>query len=141
MFKAIAPCDKNEWSTAPHHLLRVPARKVCDVGCNGLGNRMVQGVTAAVHEHDFQVPNDSLQPFAMIPERRHIVRRSVKHQQRHVDVTVPRANARHRRLVVPAPSAPADDGIEPEPVRTRAQMTWAQRLRHVFEASAPCSRP
>jgi hypothetical protein len=41
-------------------------------------------------------------------------------------------NARHRRLVVPAPPpAPADDA-ETTPSRPRASMTWTQRLRRVF---------
>jgi len=51
-------------------------------------------------------------------------------------------NARHRRLVVPSPTpAPARNGAEPQATPTRAQMTRAQRLRRVFEASASCSRP
>jgi len=52
-------------------------------------------------------------------------------------------NARHRRLVVPSPTtAPvSDDAAEPEPVRTRAQMSWAQRLRRVFDIDVSrCSR-
>jgi len=43
-------------------------------------------------------------------------------------------NARHRRLVVPAPApAPASEGVDQEATPTRAQMTWAQRLRRVFD--------
>ena len=43
-------------------------------------------------------------------------------------------NARHRRMVVPAPtSAPGNETGEPPEVPTRAQMSWAQRLRRVFE--------
>ena len=51
-------------------------------------------------------------------------------------------NARHRRLVVPAPtSAPAGDEGELTGVPTRAQMTWAQRLRRVFDLDVSrCSR-
>jgi hypothetical protein len=52
-------------------------------------------------------------------------------------------NARHRRLVVPAPKPTpvSADAAEPEPVRTRAQMTWAQRLQRVFEIDVSrCSR-
>jgi len=41
-------------------------------------------------------------------------------------------NARHRRRVVPAP-APASEGADPGATPTRAQMTWAQRLRRVFD--------
>jgi hypothetical protein len=42
-------------------------------------------------------------------------------------------NARHRRLVVPAPAPePAHDDAEVTGARTRAAMTWAQRLRRVF---------
>jgi hypothetical protein len=43
-------------------------------------------------------------------------------------------NARHRRLVVPGPApAPTSEGVERGATPTRAQMTWAQRLRRVFE--------
>ena len=43
-------------------------------------------------------------------------------------------NARHRRLVVPASTpTPLSDDTEPKAVSTRAQMTWAQRLRRVFK--------
>ena len=43
-------------------------------------------------------------------------------------------NARHRRLVVPAPApAPLSEAAEPGAMPTRAQMTWAQRLRRVFD--------
>jgi hypothetical protein len=51
-------------------------------------------------------------------------------------------NARHRRLVVPAlPCVPAGDDGEPTRVPTRAQMTWAQRLRRVFDIDiSRCTR-
>ena len=44
------------------------------------------------------------------------------------------ANARHRRLVVPAP-APAAGGADDEPVsaRGRTPMSWMQRLRYMFD--------
>ena len=43
-------------------------------------------------------------------------------------------NARHRRRVVPAPTAaPGSDAAEPTQVPTRAKMSWAQRLRRVFD--------
>ena len=43
-------------------------------------------------------------------------------------------NARRRRLVVPAPAPTSvGDGAEPGAVPTRALMTWAQRLRRVFD--------
>jgi hypothetical protein len=42
------------------------------------------------------------------------------------------ANARHRRLVVPAPTpAACDDEDTPAPMR--APMSWVQRLRYVFD--------
>ena len=42
-------------------------------------------------------------------------------------------NARHRRLVVPAPApAPAHDDAETTRSQTRSAMSWAQRLRRVF---------
>jgi hypothetical protein len=41
--------------------------------------------------------------------------------------------AHHRRLVVPAPGpARVSGGDEPEPVRTRARMSWSQRLHRVL---------
>ena len=47
-------------------------------------------------------------------------------------------NARHRRLVVPAP---ASEVAGPGAMPTRAQMTWAQRLRHVFDIDiSRCTR-
>jgi len=47
-------------------------------------------------------------------------------------------NARHRRLVVPAP---ASEGAERGATPTRAQMTWAQRLRRVFDIDlSRCAR-
>ena len=51
-------------------------------------------------------------------------------------------NARHRRLVVPAPApAPVSDGAEFQAVATRAQMGWAQRLRRVSDIDVSrCSR-
>ena len=43
-------------------------------------------------------------------------------------------NARHRRLVVPGPKpAPMSERAEPGAMPTRAQMSWAQRPRRVFE--------
>jgi len=49
-------------------------------------------------------------------------------------------NARHRRLVVPAP-APASEGADQEATPTRAQMTWAPRLRRVFDIDiSRCAR-
>ena len=42
-------------------------------------------------------------------------------------------NARHRRLVVPAPTARDHDVDEPAPARGRTQMSWMQRLRSVFD--------
>jgi len=43
-------------------------------------------------------------------------------------------NARHRRRVVPVPaSAPGSEAGEPTVVPTRAQMSWGQRLRRVFD--------
>jgi len=42
-------------------------------------------------------------------------------------------NASHRRLVLPAPPPePAHDDAEATGARTRAAMSWAQRLRRVF---------
>ena len=42
-------------------------------------------------------------------------------------------NARHRRLVVPAPApAPAHEDAETTRSQIRSAMTWAQRLRRVF---------
>jgi hypothetical protein len=42
-------------------------------------------------------------------------------------------NARHRRLVVPAPAPePAHEDAESTRSQTRSAMTWAQRLRRVF---------
>jgi hypothetical protein len=51
-------------------------------------------------------------------------------------------NARHRRLVVPAPApAPVSEAAEPGAMPTRAQMTWAQRLRRVFDSDiSRCTR-
>ena len=51
-------------------------------------------------------------------------------------------NARHRRLVVPRPApAPASEGAERGATPTRAQMTWAQRLRRVFDIDVSrCAR-
>jgi len=40
-------------------------------------------------------------------------------------------NARHRRLVVPAPSNTSRE-VESAPAQARAAMTWMQRLRRVF---------
>ena len=43
-------------------------------------------------------------------------------------------NARHRRLVVPGPApGPVSEGADQGATPTRAQMTWAQRLRRVFD--------
>jgi len=43
-------------------------------------------------------------------------------------------NARHHRLVVPAPApAPVCEGAGQGAMPSRAQMTWAQRLRRVFD--------
>jgi hypothetical protein len=51
-------------------------------------------------------------------------------------------NARHRHLVVPAPTpAPVREGAEPGATPTRARMTWAQRLRRVFDIDiSRCAR-
>jgi hypothetical protein len=51
-------------------------------------------------------------------------------------------NARHRRLVVPAPArAPVSEGTERGATPTRAQMTWAQRLRRVVDIDVSrCAR-
>lgn len=45
------------------------------------------------------------------------------------------ANARHRRLVVPALSAPVGDSVEPDPVRTRAQMSLERSACAAFSTS------
>jgi hypothetical protein len=51
-------------------------------------------------------------------------------------------NARHRRLVVPGPvPAPVSEGAEPGAMSTRTRMTWAQRLRRVFDIDiSRCAR-
>ena len=51
------------------------------------------------------------------------------------------ANARHRRLVVPAPAPAAGADDEPVPARGRTPMSWMQRLRYMFRhRSAPIAR-
>jgi len=51
-------------------------------------------------------------------------------------------NARHRRLVVPGPApAPVSEGADQGATPTRAQMTWARRLRRVFDIDiSRCAR-
>lgn len=51
-------------------------------------------------------------------------------------------NARHRRLVVPGPvRAPESEVAEPGAPPARTQMTWAQRLRRVFDIDiSRCAR-
>ena len=43
------------------------------------------------------------------------------------------ANARHRRLVVPAPTPAAGADDEPVSARGRTPMSWMQRLRYMFD--------
>ena len=60
---------------------------------------------------------------------------------RHHGVFAP--NSPHRAAVTPARrgrKAP-DSTRDKSPAQQRAAMTWAQRLKSVFKASASCSRP
>ena len=74
-----------------------------------------------------------LEPLGFIARLAALVPRPRTHLIRFHGLLAP--NARHRRLVVPTPPpAPVSEGAtEPEPARTRGQMTWMQRLRRGFD--------
>ena len=68
-----------------------------------------------------------------------LVPRPRSHLLRYYGVLAP--NARHCRLVVPAPlPTPPDQYDEPAPARARAPMTWMQRLRYVFDIDTRAAR-
>ena len=72
------------------------------------------------------------EPLDFMARRAALVPRPRTHLNRFHALFAP--NARHRRLVVPGPApALASEPTHPGAPPTRAQMTWAQRLRRVFD--------
>jgi len=72
-------------------------------------------------------------PFDFLARLAALVPRPRSHLLRDHGVLAP--NARHRRLVVPAPgpTPAARDDDEDTPAPMRAPMSWIQRLRHVLD--------
>jgi len=73
------------------------------------------------------------EPLDFLARLAALVPRPRSHLLRYHGVLAP--NARHRRLVVPAPgpTPAARDDEEPVPERGRTPMSWMQRLRYVFD--------
>jgi len=73
------------------------------------------------------------EPLDFLARLAALVPRPRSHLLRYHGVLAP--NARHRRLVVPAPgpTPAARDDDEDTPAPMRAPMSWIQRLRHVFD--------
>jgi hypothetical protein len=77
-------------------------------------------------------PGDFVEPLGFMARLAALVPRPRIHLVRFHGLFAP--NARHRRLVVPAPvPATVDDDTAPAAPPTRTTMTWAQRLRRVFD--------